>query len=90
MYADDILLVQPIRGTEDYTYLQKDITSITDCIQHLHLSMNATKCKYIIATKKRQPDVPPVGLQLGGVIIEHVKQYRYLGVLVNEHYYILV
>ena len=41
--------------------------------------------KYIIATKKRQPDVPPVGLQLGGVIIEQVKQYRYLGVLVNEH-----
>ena len=85
MYADDILLVKPIRGTEDYTYLQKDITSITDCIQHLHLSMNVAKCKYIIATKKRQPDVPPVGLQLGGVIIEQVKQYRYLGVLVNEH-----
>ena len=85
MYADDILLVKPIRGTEDYTYLQRDITSITDCIQHLHLSMNATKCKYIIATKKRQPDVPPVGLQLGGVIIEQVKQYRYLGVFVNEH-----
>ena len=85
MYADDILLVKPIRGTEDYTYLQKDITSITDCIQHLHLSMNVAKCKYIIATKKRQPDVPPAGLQLGGVIIEQVKQYRYLGVLVNEH-----
>ena len=85
MYADDILLVKPIRGTEDYTYLQKDITSITDCIQILHLSMNVAKCKYIIATKKRQPDVPPVGLQLGGVIIEQVKQYRYLGVLVNEH-----
>ena len=85
MYADDILLVKRIRGTEDYTYLQKDITSITDCIQHLDLSMNAAKCKYIIATKQRQPDVPPVGLQLGGIIIEQVKQYRYLGVLVNEH-----
>ena len=80
------LLVKPIRGTEeDYTYLQKDTTSITDCIQHLNLSMNVAKCKYIIATKKRQPDVPPVGLQLGGVIIEQVKQYRYLGLLVNEH-----
>ena len=55
------------------------------CVPVIHLSMNVAKCKYIIATKKRQPDVPPVGLQLGGVIIEQVKQYRYLGVLVDEH-----
>ena len=52
MYADDILLMKPIRGTEDYTYLQKDITSITDCIQHLHLSMNVAKYKIYYCNKK--------------------------------------
>ena len=44
--------MKPIRGTEDYTYLQKDITSITDCIQHLHLSMNVAKYKIYYCNKK--------------------------------------
>ena len=71
--------------------LQRDITAIADCIDDLHLSINSSKCNCIIALKKnKQPHLPPIGLKLGGNIIEQVKSYRYLGVLINEHNYILV
>ena len=49
MYADDILLIKPIRVTDDYICLQRDITAIADCTDDLHLSINSSKCKYIIA-----------------------------------------
>ena len=52
MYSDDILLIKPIRVTDDYICLQRDITTIADCIDDLYLSINSSKCKYIIALKK--------------------------------------
>ena len=39
MYLDD-LLIKPIRVTDDYICLQRDITAIADCIDDLHLSIN--------------------------------------------------
>ena len=34
--------------------------------------------------KKKQPHLPPIGLGLGGNVIEQVKSYHYLEILVNE------
>ena len=48
-------------------------------INHLVL-----KCKYLICSRKRQPHLPPRGLLLGGVTLQHVESYRYLGVLVTR------
>ena len=85
MYTDDILLIKPIRVTHDCICLQRAITAIADCIDDLHLSINSSKCKYIIIPReKKQPHLPPIGLELGGNIIEQVKSYCYLGILVNE------
>ena len=88
MYADDILLIKPVRVTNDYIKfcLQRDITAIEKSIDDLHLSINSMKCKYIIATKKK-PHLLSRGLELGGNIIGQVERCRYLGVLVNNVYH---
>ena len=84
MYADDILLWKPIKCSNDYVYLQTDINNISTCIKSLYLSLNSSKCKYIIASRKRQPTLPSSGLHLNGEALEHVRSYRYLGILVTE------
>ena len=84
MYADDILLYKPIYCPEDYGNLQQDIDAINGCTQACHLKLNPSKCKYIIASKKRQPLYPSRGLFLGNFIMEQVDSYRYLGVTVTS------
>ena len=84
MYADDILLYKPIRQPEDYSGLQTDIDAIQDCISTNYLTMNPHKCKYLICSRKIHPHLPPSRLLLGGVTLEQVESYRYLGVLVSS------
>ena len=84
MYADDILLYKPICSHEDYSGLQTDIDAIQDCISTSHLTLNPQKCKYLICSGKRSPNLPPTGLLLTGVALEQVESYHYLGVLVSS------
>jgi len=49
-----------------------------------HLTLNASKCKYLIASRKRQPHLPSGGLLLSDCTLEQVYSYRYLGVLVTS------
>ena len=84
MYADDILLWKPIKCSNDYVYLQTDINNISNYIRSLYLSLNSSKCKYIIASRKRQPTLPSSGLHLNGEALEHVRSYQYLGIPVTE------
>ena len=83
MYADDILLFKPISSPDDYKSLQKDIDAISKCTSACHLTLNSSKCKYLIASRKRQPHLPPGGLLLGDCILEQVQSFRYLRVLVT-------
>jgi len=84
MYADDIFLSKPISCPEDYGGLQSDINTIHDCISASHLTLNPSKYKYLICSKKRHPYLPSVGLQLDGIALEQVNSYRYLGVVVSS------
>ena len=62
IYADDILLYKPIFSGDDFSALQQDIDQISNCIRSLHLSMNPSKCKYLITSKKRCALDPPTQL----------------------------
>ena len=84
IYADDIVLFKPIYYPEYYGALQKDIDAITECIRVCHLTLNPAKCKYLIASRKRQSILPPGGLLLGNCMLEQVHSYGYLGVLVTS------
>ena len=50
----------------------------------IYLTMNPSKCKYLICSRKRQPYLPPTGLLLADTVLEQVDSYRYLGVLVTS------
>ena len=50
--ADDNLLYKPIISVDDFSALKSDIDQISNCIRSLHLGMNPSKCKYLIASKK--------------------------------------
>ena len=55
-----------------------------ECINTCHLTLNPSKCKYLIASRRRQPHLPPTGLVIGNETLEQVDCYLYLGVLVTS------
>jgi len=83
-YDDDILLCKPIHHPENYDDLQRDIDAIHECINTCPLTFNPTKCKYLIASRRRQPHLPPTGQVIGNDTLEKVDCYCYLGVLVTS------
>ena len=42
LYADDLLLIKPIKDANDYISLQQDITTITNHIEELHLTQSVS------------------------------------------------
>ena len=75
----------PCAHIEYYGGLQKDIDAITECIRACRLTLNPAKCKYLIASRKRQSILPPGGCYW--VIVcwnKFTASYRYLGILVTS------
>ena len=66
-----------------YSGLQTDIDAIQDCISISYLTINPHKCKYLICSRYT-PSTSFRTLILGGVTLEQVESYHYLGVLVSS------
>ena len=81
LYADDLLLIKPIKVANDYILLQQDIPTITNHIKELHLTQMQ---QYILGSRKRQPLLPPQEISISSCQIERVQSYCYLGVIVNQ------
>ncbi len=79
LYADDIMLYRPIYSTKDYESLQNDVDSLFSCSTHTLLNFNATKCKYMIISRKCASQ-PQHNLHLNNVLLENIKEYKYLGI----------
>ena len=85
MHADDILFFLNLSAAlRTYGGLQSDINTIHDCISASHLTLNPSKCKYLICSKNRHPYLPSAGLRLDGIALEQVNSYRYLVVVVSS------
>ena len=85
MYADDILLWKPIKQDSDYIHLQADLNLISSSISNLHLSLNATKCKYIVASRKKGSNLPSLGLYLDGEVMQQVSSYVTRAFMLPKH-----
>ena len=83
LYADDLLLFRPIQSQEDYHHLQGDILMIEDWVNSNYLTLNLTKCKYMVVSRKRCPSAP-LSLMLGGTEMEKVDCFKYLGLLLSS------
>ena len=73
-----------INHPDNYEDLQRDIDTIQECICKCHLTLNPSKCKYLIASRRRQPHLPRTRLFIGRDVLELVDSYCYLGVLVTS------
>ena len=59
LFADDIALYRCIKSPIDYWKLQLDITVLVDWICRQYLSLQPSKCCYMLITRKNTGSVPP-------------------------------
>ncbi|KAG1656182.1 Transmembrane and TPR repeat-containing protein 4 [Nymphon striatum] len=80
-----------IRFADDTTLLAKDENTLNDTLQKIKneslkygLSMNNTKTKTMVISKKKKEEKPKINITIDGNKIEQVRQYTYLGQLLDE------
>lgn len=81
------MLYQPIYSTKDYESLQNDVDSLFSHSTHTLLNVNATKCKYMIISRKKRANHPQHNLN--NLLLENVKEYKYLGLWLTTDLFVL-
>ena len=84
LYANDMLLYREIVCPEDYTVLQNDINTVNNWVKCNYLTFNASKCKYMVISRRRQGYCHPPDLLLGDLCQERVESFKYLGILLSS------
>ncbi len=78
LYADDMLLHKAINSDSDFRSLQNDVNRIQEWVTANHISLNSSKCKWMLVTRKW--NTPCIPLYLGSTALEKVES---LGVLIS-------
>ena len=79
LYADDLVLI-----SENETGLQNMLNVLEDWTKCWQLNINCDKSKVMHIRKKRMP-CSTYEFKLGNTIVETVKCYKYLGLVINEY-----
>ena len=79
-----MLLYKPVKSALDLNSLQEDIDVINNWVKRNHLMLNPSKCKSMLISRKRSPS-QPLSLILDESPLEHVKTFKYLGVLLSSN-----
>ena len=82
LYADDILLYRPINTEHDVAALQLDVDRVVNWIASHGLSLNQSKSKLLVISRKRNP--PAVTLLVDNILIQQVDSLSYLGVTITN------
>ena len=82
LFADDMLLYKPITSQHDYQSLQEDVNRIQEWVNTNYLSLNPSKCKCMLVTRRKSTHT--TSLYLGNNILEQVETFKYLGVLLSS------
>ena len=77
-------LYKPISQPNDFQAVQEDITDVEQWSTANHLTLNPSKCKYLIISRKARPLQPESALILNGHILCRVDVYKYLGILLSS------
>ena len=92
IYADDTTLTGPLcsftsENISATAEINKEIVKISDWFAVNKLSLNATKTKFMvyhfIQKKLSENDIPK--LKVGGIEIERVSEFNFLGLMINEN-----
>ena len=84
LYADDSMLYRPIRTPEDYSQLQLDMNKLCTWTDNNLLTYNTNKCKYMVISRKKQPSLPSMPLNVNNSPMEMVSSYKYLSVWITS------
>ncbi len=79
LFADDIVMYKVIKSSGDYKGLQEDIFGVSSFMGNQYLQLNATKCKFMLITKRRSHSIHPPPLILDNSVLQRVYSYKYLG-----------
>ena len=82
MYVDDLKLFRCVRSVDDSVLLQKDLNHVSDWAETWKLALNASKCKTMSLTLKRNP-VQYV-YTVRGTVLEKLDTMRDLGVMLDS------
>ena len=77
-YADDVCLLAPSERA-----LQEIIHVVQNQLIKINLSVNVSKCKCMVFSKRNTHKVAP-NLMLNNQLIERVSEFKYLGVILSE------
>ena len=55
MYVDDILLSKLINPPDNYMMICRETLMQSECFSKCHLTLSPSKCKYLVAFRRRQP-----------------------------------
>ena len=80
IYADDIALYEVIQSPLDYQSIQDDINTICLWTEDNNLKLNASKCCYVLFSKKSQPCLLNTQLLINDQALQRVTSFKYLGV----------
>ena len=83
LYADDLMLYKSISSPNDFHAVQQDIDAIQRWSADNYLTLNPSKCKSMIISRKRGLQ-PPSPLYLNGMPLDIVDSFRYLGVALSS------
>ena len=84
LFVDDIALYRTINSPDDYVRLQDDIRSVSCCLGSKYLDLNASKCCYLLLSRKRNHSILPPILILNDAPLKRVNSYKYLGILISS------
>ena len=62
LYADDVVLYQPISCPADFANIQIDIDEIQCWSNENLLTLNSAKCKYMLISRRRLPTLPSLAV----------------------------
>ena len=58
IYADNICIYRPIYNSSDLQFVHDDIRAIEQWSTNNFLTLNSSKCKYMLISRKRNPTLP--------------------------------
>ena len=84
LYVDNILLYRPISIPEDIEHLQNDVDKLQAYASANYMTFNASKCKFMLVSRKRQHVHPKPSISLNGSPLELTPTFKYLGLLISS------
>lgn len=84
LFADDIVLYRTITCTLDFEPVQDDVTLLANWMDANGLTLNGSKTKFMLLSRKRKSYFSGNQLWLRDTAIERVYEFKYLGVLVSH------